>query len=146
MRTDRQLPVRVPVATAPDRRVPSRDEAHAAEGGDARAGSRTRSPFYLLLALASAVALSAATYRILARVLGFEAWVAVAGTLACVVFPLAAMVHDHRRRGTIHPVYLWGVPAIVLVIAGAFLIGMTPGGDVMEGGLAWIGRALRPLY
>lgn len=99
-----------------------------------------------LIVLASAVALSAATYRIVARVLGFGTWVAVAGTLACVLFPLAAMIHDRLRRGTIHPVYRWGVPAIVLTIGGAFLVGPTPGGDVMERGLAWIGRALRPLY
>ena len=46
----------------------------------------------------------------------------------------------------IHPVYLRGVTAIVLVICGAFLVGVTPRGFVIEEALARVGRALEPLY
>lgn len=96
--------------------------------------------------LASAVALSAATFRIVAKVAGFNTSVAIVGMLACVIFPIAAIIHDRRTRHGIHPAYAWGVPAIVLVIAGSFLLGVTPLGDVVSAGLGWMGGVVRPLY
>jgi hypothetical protein len=96
--------------------------------------------------LASAVALSAATFRIVAQVAGFSTSVAVVGTLACVIFPIAAIIHDRRTQHGIHPVYAWGVPAILLVIGGSFLLGVTPLAGVVSDGLGWIGGVIRPLY
>ena len=99
-----------------------------------------------LIVLASAAALSAATFRIVVRIAGFGIWVAIIGMLAAVIFPLIAIIHDRQRRAAIHPVYAWGVAAIVTMIVATFLLGVTPGGDMIEQGLAWVGRILRPLY
>lgn len=99
-----------------------------------------------LIVLASAAALSAATFRIVARIAGFSTWVAIIGMLAAVIFPLIGILHDRHRKPAIHPVYAWGVAAMVAMIVGTFLLGVTPGGDMIEQGLAWVGRILRPLY
>ncbi|HEX6307502.1 MAG TPA: hypothetical protein VFZ69_04900 [Longimicrobiales bacterium] len=99
-----------------------------------------------LIILASATALSAATFRIVVRIAGFEKWIAITGMLVCVAFPLVGIIADRRARIGIHPIYAWGVPAIVLVIGGSFLLGVTPVGDVLERGLGRAGRMLRPLY
>jgi hypothetical protein len=99
-----------------------------------------------LMLLASAAALSAATFRIIVEILGFEQWVAILGTLAPTVFILAAMIHDWGSMGKIHRVHRWGAPATVGIIGGAFLLAMTPGGEVVKQGLAWVGRLLKPLY
>lgn len=99
-----------------------------------------------LIVLASAVALSAASARILFQIWGFRPWVAAVGCLACLVFPLVAMIHDRRTRHESHPVYLWGVPAAALVIGGAFLLDGTPGGELMERGLGWAGRIAEWVY
>ena len=96
--------------------------------------------------LASAVALSAGTFRIVVRIAGFSAWLSAIGMIVCVVFPLIAMIDDRRKRRAIHPIYGWGAVAIVLVIGGTFLLGATPAGATVEAGLAWAGRLVRPLY
>lgn len=98
------------------------------------------------IVLASAVALSAATFRILVRILGFEPWVAIAGCLTPVLFIFAGMIHDSRRGRATRGVYLHGVLAMIGLIGGAFVLVMTPGGQFVERGLAWVGRLLRPLY
>lgn len=59
---------------------------------------------------------------------------------------LAALVHDYRRARTVHRTYLWGGPAMMGLIAGAFALATVPGGEVLQQGLAWVGRVLRPLY
>jgi hypothetical protein len=99
-----------------------------------------------LIILASAAALSAATFRIVVRVAGFGIWVAIIGMLAAVIFPLIAMIHDRQRQAATHPVYAWGVAAMVAMIVATFLLHVTPGGDMIEDGLAQVGRILRPLY
>lgn len=99
-----------------------------------------------LIVLASAAALSAATFRIVVRVAGFGIWVAIFGMLAAVIFPLIAILHDRQRQPSVHPVYAWGVAAMVVMIVATFLLGVTPWGDTVEQGLAWVGRMLRPLY
>jgi hypothetical protein len=99
-----------------------------------------------LMLLASAVAMSAATFRIFVRFLGFSPWVAVVGTLAPNLFILAAMVHDYRSTRKVHPVYRWGAPAMLGIVGGMFVLVMTPGGEPLKEGLAWVGRLLRPLY
>ena len=99
-----------------------------------------------LIILASAAALSAATFRIVARIAGFGIWVAIIGMLAAVIFPLIAILHDRQRHTATHPVYAWGVTAMVAMIVATFLLGFVPAGDMIEQGLAWVGRMLRPLY
>jgi hypothetical protein len=100
----------------------------------------------LLIILASAAALGAASFRILTRILGFGTGVAAAGSLAPVLFPVLGILHDRRHGRPVHPVYAWGVAAFVVVIGGAYLVGPTPVGEAMADGLARIGRAVRPLY
>jgi uncharacterized membrane protein len=99
-----------------------------------------------LMLLASAAALSAATFRIVVEILGFERWVAVVGTLAPVGFILAAMIHDYRTVGRVHPVHQWGGPLTVGLIGVAFFLAMTPRGEIARQGVAWVGRLLKPLY
>lgn len=96
--------------------------------------------------LASAVALAAATFRIVVQVFGFHPWVAVVGCLAPLLFVAAAMLHDYQSLRAIHRVYAWGTAAMVGVLGGAFLLPVTPGGWLVETGVAWVGRLLMPLY
>jgi hypothetical protein len=99
-----------------------------------------------LIVLASAAALSAATFRIVARIAGFSIWVAIIGMLAAVTFPLIAILHDRQRQTAVEPIYAWGVAATVAMIVATFLLGVTPAGDMIAQGLAWVGRMIRPLY
>lgn len=96
--------------------------------------------------LASAVALAAATFRILVRIFGFTPPVAIAGCLAPVFFILVAMSHDCRSARSSNQVYLWGASAMICVIAGAFVLALTPGAEFVERGIGSIGQVLRPLY
>ncbi|HSK18910.1 MAG TPA: hypothetical protein VK912_07205 [Longimicrobiales bacterium] len=99
-----------------------------------------------LILLASAVALGAATFRIAVRIAGPGPSVSIVGMLASVIFPLIAMINDRRRAARIHPAFAWGIPGMVLTIAGTFLLGATPAGDMLAMGLARIGWLLMPLY
>lgn len=99
-----------------------------------------------LMLLAAAAPLGAATFRILTRFVAYSRWVAVIGTLAPIVFVFAAMIHDHRRMRRVSPIYLSGAAAILGVVGGTFLLVVTPGWDVANQGVAWLGRLLRPLY
>jgi hypothetical protein len=99
-----------------------------------------------LILLASAAALTAATARIGFRIAGFSTTTVIVGMLVVVVFPLLGILHDRLSGRPLHPVYAWGVPALVAMIAGTFLLGMTPGGDVVERGLGLVARVLWPLY
>lgn len=105
---------------------------------------RTRHKQFIVLA--SAVALAAATFRILVVAFGFAPWVAIAGCLAPALFVLAAMGHDHRHGRPVSRVYLWGGSAMVAVIGGAFLLVLTPGFDFVEHSIGWLGETLMPLY
>lgn len=99
-----------------------------------------------LILLASAVPISAASFRILVQFVEFGTGVAVVGCLLPVLFPLAAIINDRQSSRTMHPVYLRGVPVMVLVIGGSFLLGVAPGGELAEQSLARLGRALMPWY
>lgn len=87
-----------------------------------------------LMVLASAIALGAATFRIVTEVVAFSPWTGAIGILVCTVFPIAGMSHDVRRRGSVHRVYAWGVAAMVVVVVRTFLLGGTAAGDVLESG------------
>lgn len=99
-----------------------------------------------LMVLASAVALSAATFRIFVQLFGFELWVAIGGTLAPNLVIVAAMIRDYRSGREIHRVYGWGLSATVGLVGGTFLLAMTPGGAVVQQRVASIGRPLMRLY
>lgn len=99
-----------------------------------------------LIILASAVALSAATFRIVVKVAGFSTTTAIVGMLSAMLFPLAAMVHDYRKQRIVHPVYAWGVPILTLIICGAFIVAHIPAGEALGRVLGGLGHRLEPLY
>lgn len=45
------------------------------------------------------------------------------------IFPIAGMVRDYRREGRVHPAWLVGVGAILLVIPLAYAVAFSPIGD-----------------
>lgn len=96
--------------------------------------------------LASAAALSAATFRIVLRIAAFAPWSAIAGCLAPLVFVGAAMAHEYRRQGRLHAVYAWGAPITAAVIAGAFALVLMPDITLVEQAIGWLGRQLLPAY
>ena len=98
------------------------------------------------IVLASAVALSAATFRILVSIFGFAPWVAIAGCLAPIAFILVAMVHEYRRVHSVSPVYLLGTSAVSALIVGAFLLVMTRREEFIAQSIGRVGQILRPLY
>jgi hypothetical protein len=98
------------------------------------------------IVLASAGGLGAAAFRVLLPLFGFTPWVTPVGILLPNLFVVAAMVHDYRRDGQVHPVYRYGLP-ITLVLESAFLFVVhTPLGNAARQGLAWAGRLLGALY
>lgn len=99
-----------------------------------------------LIVLASAVALSAATFRVVLQIGGFTPATAVIGCLVPVVFVLAAMVYEHRRNGSISVLYAVGGAAMLVIISGAFALTLSPGYGVVERSAAWIGEVVSPLY
>jgi hypothetical protein len=63
------------------------------------------------------------------------------------VFPAIGMIRDLRREGRIHPAYLWGVGAIVVVQIVADLIAYSPLGiGLTEQVLAGSPGAERPMH
>jgi hypothetical protein len=99
-----------------------------------------------LIILASAAALSAATFRVLVQFAGFSPMKSMIGMLAVAIFPLAGMLVDRMQGRPAHPLYAWGTAAIVAMIAASFAIGATPAGELIVNGLGWVGRVVRPVY
>ena len=56
----------------------------------------------------------------------------IVGTLAPNLFIFASMINDYRSVGKVHRVYLWGAPATMALVGGAFLLVMTPAGEVVK--------------
>jgi hypothetical protein len=56
------------------------------------------------------------------------------------------MIHEYRSTGAVHRVHRWGAPATVGFIGTAFFLAMTPHGETVKQGLAWVGRVLKPFY
>ncbi len=50
-----------------------------------------------------------------------NAWVIT--TAATMVFPLIGMIHDWRKRGSVHPAYVWGLGIYIAVFLVGLLIG-----------------------
>lgn len=99
-----------------------------------------------LILLASAAALSAATFRIAVQFLGFEQWVVVLGFAGPILFILAGMIYDYKNIGKVHPAYLWGMLMSVVLVGGAFVATMALGGSALERAVAWVGQMLMPFY
>lgn len=77
---------------------------------------------------------------------GFEA-----AYLAGVLFPVAGAIADKRRRGSVHPAWVWGIGTMLAVLAAIELVAVSPAGDwlyavVTAGspGAAVPGRAFPP--
>lgn len=96
--------------------------------------------------LASAVALAAATFRVLVQIWDFTPVTAVAGCLVPVLFVWAAMAHDYSRRAQISRIYAMGSATMIVVICGAFAFSLTPGAGAVEHAVAWFGSVVSPLY
>ena len=99
-----------------------------------------------LIVLASAVALSAATFRILVLIFGFAPWVAIAGCLAPLAFILTAMVYEYRQVHSVSALYLLGISAMSALIVGAFFLVMTRREEFFAQSIGRVGQILRPLY
>jgi hypothetical protein len=80
------------------------------------------------------------------QVLGFTIAAGVVGILIPNLFIVAGILMDRRRGRPLHPVYRTGLPLSVGMEVVAFLITPTPVGRALAESLAWVGRALAPLY
>jgi hypothetical protein len=96
--------------------------------------------------LASAGGLGAAAFRVFGALFGFAPWVPIAGILAPNVFLVAAMVHDVRREGRVHPIYRYGLLVSMAIEGVLIAAGLTSAGDPVRAALAWVGRIAAPLY
>jgi hypothetical protein len=56
------------------------------------------------------------------------------------------LLHEYRKSHAISPVYLAGASAMTVLIGSAFLLAVTPHGDLVKQGIGAIGRTLEPLY
>lgn len=99
-----------------------------------------------LILLASAIALSAATFRIAVQFFGFEQWIVILGFFGFILFILAGIIYDFKSIGKVHPAYLWGMLMSVVLVGGAFFATMGLGGSALERGVAWVGQMLMPLF
>ena len=99
-----------------------------------------------LMILASAGGLGAATFRVLMIAFGPQAWIAPVGILLPNLLVLAAMWHDHRSEGRVHPVYRWGLVNTLLVEGFSIAAWHAPWGPAYRELLAMIGRAFGALY
>ena len=97
------------------------------------------------IVLASAVALGAATFRIVVQFLGMTSWTSIVGSLLPVLFIATATMYEYRN-GRSGRVLAWGGSAFLALAGAGFLFAMTPGADFVENGIGWIGTVLSPLY
>lgn len=100
-----------------------------------------------LMLLASAGGLSAATFRVLGGLFGFDAsWVPIVGLFLPNLFIVAAIGRDFREGLGLHPAYRVGLPLSVGVVGGLLLTTMSPAAAVVREPLAAVGRVLGFLY
>jgi hypothetical protein len=73
-----------------------------------------------------------------------NAW--VLSSLVTLIFPAIAMAYDKRRRGHIHPAYLWGTGLYVATFAGAMALAYSPlGYAITDAIIAGTPGAERPM-
>jgi hypothetical protein len=95
--------------------------------------------------LASAAALSAATFRIVGFTIGTTTTLNIVGFLLPTIFVFIAMADEYRQRHRVHRVYLTGLALTYGLLALAFTLVANPGNQVQMA-LALVGRAVRPIY
>ncbi len=99
-----------------------------------------------LMILASAGGLGAAMFRVLMIAFGPQAWIAPVGILLPNLLIVAAMWHDHRHDGRVHPVYRWGLFNTLLVEGFSIAAWHAPWGPAYRELLALVGRTFGALY
>lgn len=104
-----------------------------------------------LMIIASASAMPAATFRIIVGVGGFNwlatpPWVMPAAFFVPCVFILAGMVYDRVALGSIHRVYLVGLPIVVGVFALGLGLAGTAAGETVSRIVALFSRVFGFLY
>jgi hypothetical protein len=96
--------------------------------------------------IASAGGLGAAAFRIF-MMAGMNPGIApVVGVAACGFFVVAGMVYDQVRESRIHPVYRWGLAAVLAPAVIVYPVTLSPAGPVLARAIAALGRALAILY
>lgn len=95
--------------------------------------------------LASAAALSAATFRIVGFTIGNTTTLNMIGFVLPTAFIFIAMLDEYRQRQRVHRVYVTGLALTYGLLALAFALVTNPGNQV-QAALASVGRAMRPLY
>lgn len=95
--------------------------------------------------LASAAALSAATFRIVGFTIGNSPALTMLGFVAPTVFIFVAMLDEYRERRRVHRVYASGLALTYGLLALAFALAANPGNQVQLA-LAAVGGAVRPIY
>lgn len=58
----------------------------------------------------------------------FMEWAWTVSFLSTLIFPAIAMVADKRRRGSVHPAYVWGTGIYVATFIGSMLLAFSPVG------------------
>lgn len=114
--------------------------------GAAMLRRRDRFAHRQFIVLASAVALSAATFRLVVRAAGFSPLTAIGGCLVPLLFVVAGGLHEYRRRRRVARIYALGGVAMLVLIVGAFGLSLSPGHGIIEGAVGWLGSSVRPLY
>ena len=95
--------------------------------------------------LASATALSAATFRIVGFTIGNSPALTIVGFVAPTAFIFVAMIDEYRQRQRVHRLYVGGLALTYGLLAIAFALVANPG-NAIQLALASVGRAVRPIY
>ncbi len=98
------------------------------------------------IVLASAAVLGAATFRVLLRSpvpIPYTLWI---GGMLSNLFIVAAMIHDKRAKGAVHPVYVRGLVASVAVELASIGLVFTPLSGPIHAVIGGVGRLLEVFY
>jgi hypothetical protein len=104
-----------------------------------------------LMMLASASVLPAAIFRIIVGLSGYywlatPGWVMPAAFFLPAAFIVIGMVHDRVTRGSVHRVYLVGLPVLLVVHGLGLAMAGTAAGDAMSRVMAQFARVFGVLY
>lgn len=76
----------------------------------------------------------------------FMEWSWTVGFVSTLLFPAIAMVADKRRRGSVHPAYIWGTGIYIATFIGSMLLAFSPAGyAITEAIIAGTPGAERPM-
>lgn len=96
--------------------------------------------------LAGAGGLGAAAFRILGAAFGGGTWTVPGGILVTALFVVAAMIHDRRSEGRVHPAYAWGLGGMLGLSGGALLLPVLGLAGPLNRMVGALGRVLEALY